>query len=283
MTSRHLAGRWRQGGARVIACVVLGAALVVTLPMPGAGHAGEVVTHSDVGLLWLPDSEASSAPVPVVIALHDLLGIDQRGWRYGEQLTAAGIAVLHVELQEVSADGFVSMPVRDEPAAKLARLAIAIDSVAEDPRFAHAAIGILAFGAAGQVAMRAAADRTTAGRIAAMALLYPGCAAIPAPTQETALQSPVLLLHGDADPANSPADCAGLAGRIARSAPVRRRQYAGAGYAWDLPAIGLDAVRKLPWPDRPGMWLPASHWPEAAEFSAAQVASFFARALSAQP
>ena len=104
-----------------------------------------------------------------------------------------------------------------------------------------------------------------------------------APAQETALQSPVLLLHGDADPANSPADCAGLAGRIARSAPVRRRQYAGAGYAWDLPAIGLDAVRKLPWPDRPGMWLPASHWPEAAEFSAAQVASFFARALSAQP
>ena len=89
-------------------------------------------------------------------------------------------------------------------------------------------------------------------------------------------RSPILLLHGDADPVNAPADCIGLASALARTAPVRRVQYAGAGYAWDLVPSGQYEVHKLPWPGRPGQHVAVRFWPQGAALSATQAASFFA-------
>jgi dienelactone hydrolase len=221
-------------------------------------------------------------PMTVVIALHDSTGVDRRGWHYGDQLTAAGITVLHIELLETSADGFSSTEAADDATAARARLTKVMRLLAEDQRFASASVGLLAFGAAGQAALLAAADPVHGDRIAGLALLYPGCAALAAAAtiERAQPRSPVLLLHGDADPANLPAECSGLAGQLARSASVRRRQYAGAGYAWDLAPHGPHETMKLPWPGRPGVMVAVSYWREAAELAATQVAAFFAASFA---
>ena len=67
-----------------------------------------------------------------------------------------------------------------------------------------------------------------------MALLYPGCdAALAQAAAATPASARVLLLHGDADAANQPADCARLAGAFPQPAAVHHRVLAGASYAWD--------------------------------------------------
>uniref|UniRef100_UPI00355796A1 hypothetical protein n=1 Tax=Falsiroseomonas oryziterrae TaxID=2911368 RepID=UPI00355796A1 len=119
-------------------------------------------------------------------------------------------------------------------------------------------------------------------RIGALALLYPGCDGVAdrVVADDARPRAPVLLLHGDADPANPRAACEGLAALLARTAPVRHVWYAGAGYAWDRPPSGAYEVLRLPWPGRPGALIAAAYWPEAAELSAAQAASFFVAALA---
>ena len=259
------------------------AALLVASATTSRSVAGERTDVSALGILWSPDAGDEWGAVGVVIALHEA-GIDHRSWRYGDQITAAGIAVLHLELADISADGSITGPPPDDIAVALARLTMALDRLDEDARFAHAPVGLLAFGGAGRAAMLAAADSALRDRIGALALLYPGCATL-ADSLETAgirPHAPVLLLNGDADPANSPAACSSLADRLARSASVRHIQYAGAGYAWDLPPYGEQETLKLPWPHRPGAVIAANFWQEAAELSATQVASFFAAALPAQ-
>ena len=236
-----------------------------------------------VGLLWLPDGVTASTPAAVVIALHESTGVDPRGWHYVDQLTGAGIAVLHLELLENSADGFVAPAASDDAALARARLALAMDLLARDSRVAGAPVGLLAFGSAGHVALQAAADPVQGGRIFGLALLYPGCAALAAVAraERTRPRSPVLLLHGDADPVNPPADCGNLADQLARSAPVRRIEYAGAGYAWDLAPYGLHEAVKLPWPGSPGLVVAVRYWPQLTELTATQVASFFAAGVVA--
>lgn len=257
-----------------VAAVILGLAVALA---SGRGLAGDPDGAAEaIGLLWLPDNLEAMAPVPAVIAVHDAVGIDPRGWRYAEQLTAAGIAVLHLELYDTAGDGAGLST--DGDAAAPARLAAAAATLAEDPRFGGARLGILAFGAAGEAALRAAAAPGLGEHIAALALLYPGCGAL-RDAADAMPRSPVLLLHGDADPANPLEDCAALAARLARGASVRHIRYAGAGYAWDLPPSGVEEVATMPWPGSPGRWLPVSHRPAIAEFAAAQVAGFFARAL----
>ncbi|MBX9699082.1 MAG: hypothetical protein K2X74_06580 [Acetobacteraceae bacterium] len=260
----------------------LGALLALACIVPDRRAAAD---PESLGLLWLPEGRALSAPVPVVIALHDLTGIDSRGWHYAEHFTAAGMAVLHVELLESSADGAGTMATGDDASLAHARLTLVIDSLAEDARFAGAPIGLLAFGGAGQVALDAVTDTRDGGRFAALALLYPGCATMAAnvAAENTAPRSPILLLHGNSDPANLPADCRALADRLARTAPVQHRQHAGAGYAWDRIPYGLHEAVKMPWPGRPGALVPAGHSPEAAQRSAAQAAGFFTALLVAPP
>jgi dienelactone hydrolase len=262
----------------LVAAVILCLAIALA---PGRGAAGDPCCGVEaIGLLWLPANVEAVAPIPAVIALHDALGIDPRGWRYAEQLTAAGIAVLHRELYDTSADG--AGPSTDDDAAALARLAAAAAALAEDPRFGGMRLGILAFGAAGGTALRAAAAPGLGEHVAALVLLYPGCATL-RDAAEAMPRLPVLLLHGDADPANPLADCAALVARLSRGAPVRHIRHAGAGYALDLPPSGVEEVMTMPWPGSPGRWLPVSHRPAIAEFSAAQVAGFLARALLPQP
>jgi dienelactone hydrolase len=265
------------GRAYVVALarMLLGVLLAIALFAPERSQAAALDT---LGLLWLPDGASLPRPMAVVIALHDSTGVDPRGWHYGDQLTAAGIAVLHVELLDNSAGGFGATVVSEAATAARARLTMVIDVLAGDPRFAGASVGFLAFGDVGQVAVRAAADPAHGGRLAGLALLYPGCAAVAAAVtaEHTRPPSPVLLVHGDADPANLPADCSSLAAQLARSAPVRHRQYAGAGYAWDRAPYGRREAVKHPWPGRPGLFVDVRYWREAAELSATQVAAFFA-------
>jgi dienelactone hydrolase len=279
MTSRRKAATRGGDRSQVLARALL-AVLAIAVLVPGRSLAADL---GSVGLLWLPDSAAPPTPMAVVIALHDSTGIDRRGWHYGGQLTAAGITVLHIEVLETSADGFSPAVAADDATAARAPLTTAMRLLAADPRFATASVGLLAFGEAGQVALLGAADPAHGDRIAGLALLYPGCAALAATAtaERTRPRSPILLLHGDVDPANLPAACSGLERQLARSAPVIRRQYAGAGYAWDLAPHGPHERMKLPWPGRPGLVIAVSYWPEAAELAATQVAAFFAASFAA--
>lgn len=259
---------------------VLSAVIVMALFAAGRSLAADL---SATGLLWLPADTAVRTPMAIVIALHDSADLDSRAWHYGDQVTAAGIAVLHVDvLGSVANDSGVAATAGGAREAR-ERLTTIIHLVAEDSRFATASVGLLAFGTSGQAALLAAADQAHGDRIAGLALLYPGCATLAAgtTTDDTRLRSPVFLLHGDADPSNLPAECSGLAGLLARSASVRHRQYAGAGYAWDLAPHGAYERIKLPWPGRPGSLLTVTHWPQAAEFAATEVAAFFAASFAA--
>jgi dienelactone hydrolase len=265
--------------ARALRATAIGAVLAIALSAPGGGLAARL---DAAGLLWEPEGETVSAPLALVVVLHDSAGIDARGWPYGEQITAAGIAVLHVEPLATSADGFVAPAAADDGTMARARLATVLGLIAMDERFAGAPVGLLALGSAGQAALLAAADAADGDRIAGLALLYPGCADLAAAvTDEARPRSPILLLHGDADPANPAAACIGLADRLARSAPVQRNQYAGVGYAWDVAPHGSYERVRLPWPGRPGRLLDVRHAPEAAELAAAQVAAFFAASFVA--
>jgi len=270
----------RASAVLLLLCAALAAAIVA----PGRGSANPGSLDA-AGLLALPDERVAPVPAGLVIAVHEPTGIDPRGWAYGDQILAAGIAVLHTEALDTSADGFAPHTGPDEDAAALARLMGVIGRVASDPRFANAPVGLLAFGGAGRIAVRAAADEAAGGRIGALVLLYPGCAGLEAAlvAGDVRPRAPVLLLHGDADPANPPAECDDVAARIARTAPVRKVRYAGAGYAWDRPLSGPYESLKLPWPGRPGARVPVSYWPAAAEVSASQAAGFLAAALAPAP
>ncbi|WP_198371402.1 dienelactone hydrolase family protein [Roseomonas rosulenta] len=235
-----------------------------------------------MGLLWLPNDAAPPVPTPLVVVLHDATGIDPRGWLYGDQLMAAGIAVLHVELLDTPFDGVESRQPFDEAEASIKRLRMVIARVAQDERFAHAPLGLLGFGASGKAATLLAADPAHGSRITALALLYPGCARLNAALIDagTGPASSILLQHGDADPANQVAECAALTSRLSRTATVRRVQYAGAGFAWDLRPLGMDERRKLALPGRPDVRIAVTFWPDGAALSATRTASFFAATLA---
>lgn len=280
MTNRRKAAPCRGDRLQMLTRAFLSAMFAIALFAPGRSLAADL---GATGLLWLPTGTAVPTPMAIVIALHDSTDLDSRAWHYGDQVTAAGIAVLHVDVLESAANGFGVTTTADDATVARARLTMLIHLVAEDPRFATASVGLLAFGASGQAALLAAGDQANGDRIAGLALLYPGCATLAATTatENTPPRSPVLLLHGDADPSNLPSDCSGLAGQLARSASVRHRQYAGAGYAWDLAPHGAYERVKLPWPGRPGSLLTVTHWPQAAEFAATEVAAFFAASFAA--
>ncbi len=145
---------------------------------------------------------------PVIIVLPDALSRDARHDRYVEALLAEGFAVL--------------VPQGDEP-----MLAWLRRRVVRNPALDGTRIGLLAFG--GGAAEAVAAD------FGPRALLYPGCTALPP------LGAPLasLLLHGGRDPANLPQDCSEAATlwRL-QGATVEHRILPGAGYAWDVEAVG---------------------------------------------
>jgi dienelactone hydrolase len=194
--------------SRALGAALLAAALLA--PAPAAANPPEA--PGALGVLWLPD--AAPARGPLVIVLHDASGIDPRGWLHGEQIMAAGVPVLHVELADTAMDGTGPAPggMGGDGAEATARLGRVVASVAGDARFASQPIGILAFGGTARAAMLVAADPAVGARIAALVLFYPGCAVLDAALPPgRGPGAAILLKHGDADPANLPADCAALA------------------------------------------------------------------------
>ncbi len=241
-------------------------------PPPAAAQPADTLRIPQVGadlagLLWLPAGPAE-APWPAVILLPDRPGFDARGQRYAAQLAGAGLAALDLDIDP-------------DAAAAAAALTAAAAVLGADGRFDPARIGVLGFGAGAALALAPPPGAAGAGdAFAARALLYPGCVGLLRAARRADAASPltpVLLLHGDADAATPPRACAALEAGLAETAPVRRVQYRGAGYAWDRPGIGGRA-EAVPRPDGPGR-IPMAPWPELADLAAAQVAAFFAQAL----
>lgn len=221
--------------------------------------------HGPPGVTGLLHAGVAGGATAAVLIVHDAPGLDGRSGGYVAQLRAAGLLVLEIELAANAPDGLAAPLPAPDAAGRLVAAAAAM--LAGDPRADPARIGALGFGF-GARAVAFAEGAPFAARL----LLYPGCAGLAA----RPAAGPVLILHGEADLANAPAACAGLADRL--GAGASRVAYAGAGYAWDLPQSGGSPCTAQPAPDRPGS-LGACAWPELAELSAAQAAAFLHRAL----
>jgi dienelactone hydrolase len=216
--------------------------------------------------LSLPGAPGAAAALPAVLLVGDSLGWDPRQERYVSRLVAFGLAVLELTGEEAATH--IDLGATVQRAA--ARLGC-------DSRIDPARIGVLGFGAG-------AAPLLPMNR--ARALLYPGCPGLrrslaEAPARAAAGSGPVLLMHGTADLANPPEECAALAALLEEAGPVRHIAYRGAGYAWDMPMYGGPRAMLLQRPDAPG-WLPVSAWPELTDASAEQVAQFFSLVLRAR-
>ncbi len=205
------------------------------------------------GMLEVP-ARAASGRVPVVLVLHDSLGLDGRSDAYAAQILGAGIAVL------------------DLAAADAGGIAAALHMLAREPRLDVSRLGVLGFGAGARLAAELPFP------FAAHALLYPGCADLGGPPGRGA---EVVLMHGAADPTNTREACAQAAQRYeAAGVRVHQQTFAGATYAWDYPSHGVESPILFP---APGVEtrVRVRPWPALVALSATELAGFFARALSA--
>lgn len=217
------------------------------------------------GRLSFPAAPLSAASLPAVVLVGDSLGWDPRQERYVRRLLAHGLAVLELTGEDEASQDAMALRQADA-------------FLACDPRIDPDRIGALGFGAGAALVLPVRRPR---------AMLYPGCASLrqrlpslAGPALAGQGEGPVMLLHGTADPANTPEECAALAALLEETGPVRRIAYRGAGYAWDMPPYGAPHAMRLRRPDGAG-WLPVAPWPELADFSAEQVAHFFFLALRA--
>jgi dienelactone hydrolase len=276
----QLAARCRASLFRtaLAACAAL-VAVPSALAMPS-----EVFRGPDgvIGLLYQPGTGAPLSAA--VLVVNDALGMDMRSQRYVEHLAAAGLIVLEVELRANPPDGWPEpLPAEAEAAGLVARAAAAL---AGDPRVNPDRVGALGFGIGARALALAPPGEDGRNPFAARVLLYPGCGSLGALVSASVLKraaatvrSPVLLMHGDDDPANPPAECEGLSTALGRAAPVRRVSHRGATYAWDLPQWGEGEHSQQPWPGSQGTVLVRS-WPELADQTAAQTTAFLNRTLS---
>lgn len=204
------------------------------------------------GVLELPASSPSQN-VPVVVILHDGGEPDTRSAIYITQLLGAGIAVLDVLMHQEDGLGAV------------------VAALAVHPRLAGERMGVLGFGAGARLGLA-----NLSSGIQARALLYPGCAGLPAARLPG---DALLLLSGTVDETNPPDACAAAVERLAAGgATIRWTIYPGATYAWDFPRHGIEGPLRLLAADATSRVL-AQPWPELAALSASQVAGFFATQL----
>ncbi|RAI57841.1 hypothetical protein DOO78_16470 [Roseicella frigidaeris] len=261
------------------------ALLLVSLPLArGGARAAEPMPEearpsallrlgAEHGLLTVPPDRAPDpAPDlppggrwPVAILLPDSDGSERRGTLYGERLLQNGIALLE--------------PLPDEAAEGMAadRLAASLAAIAADPRLDGRRIAVLGLGAGARQALLGLAARPAP---VALALLYPGCDAALAELARGLAGLRVLLLHGDADPANDAAACAALAAAFPASARPRHRLLPGTGYGWD--ALGLappGAAVLLPDPAGQARRLRAWPDPDATLIAADQLLGFLLAAF----
>jgi len=152
--------------------------------------------------LHLPAVERNT--LPVIIFVPDAQQHDMRHERYITHLLAGGFAVLVPQDQTVELGWLLSV-------------------AGQNPIQDGGRIGLLSFGAG-------AALMPEIGGLP-RALLYPGCGQLSFP-RETA---PLLLIHGDTDPIDSPLACAALArGWEELGGGVTHYVLQGVGYAWDV-------------------------------------------------
>jgi dienelactone hydrolase len=265
-------------------CTVIAAcaASLTSVAVPPAQARPSEVFHGPdgvIGLLYRPETGAPRSAA--VLVVNDALGMDTRSQRYVEHLAAAGLTVLEVELRPNPPDGWPEpLPGEAEAASLVARAAAAL---ADDPRVNPTRIGALGFGVGARAVALAPPRADGHDPFAARVLLYPGCGSlgelVRAPERSAAtVLSPVLLLHGEDDPANSPAECEDLSAALGKTASVRRISHRGASYAWDLPQWTEGEHSRQPWPGGEGT-VPVRSWPELAELTAAQAAAFLADTL----
>jgi dienelactone hydrolase len=123
------------------------------------------VTLADgVGIFDMPEV-APHQPLPAVLIIHDASGADGRSSPYADQLLGADIIVLELRDASLEAAG------------------AALAALAADPRINPAKLGVLGFGEGARIAL----DLPGA---AARALLYPGCATLPAARKMAARAEP---------------------------------------------------------------------------------------------
>jgi dienelactone hydrolase len=254
--------------------------MAVTVP-PALAEPIEVLYGQDGAVGFLYPSETGARPSAAVLIVNDALGMDTRSLRYIDHLTAAGLAVLEVEVGANPLDGRAEpLPGDVEAASVVARAAAAL---AGDPRVDPAHIGALGFGIGARAAALVPLQRNERDTFAARVLLYPGCGSLDRLVQAAGgaaiVTSPLLLMHGEDDPANMPADCERLAATLGKTAPVRRLSFYGASYAWDVPLRGEGVYSRQPWPGGQSTVLVRS-WPELADQTAAQAAAFLTNTLS---
>lgn len=260
----------------VAACAVSVASVAAP---PALAGPSEVFHGPDgvIGLLYPP--ETGAPPLSAVLVINDGLGMDTRSNRYIDHLTAAGLAVLEVDANPL--DGWAEPLPREAEAADLVARAAA--ALAGDPRIDPAHIGALGFGIGARAVALVPHQRNGRDTFAARVLLYPGCGSLDHLVQAAGgaatVTSPLLLMYGEDDPTNMPADCERLAATLGKTAGVRRVAFGGASYAWDAPLRGEGVYSRQPWPGGQGTVLVRS-WPELAEFTAAHTAAFLAHTLS---
>jgi dienelactone hydrolase len=270
------------GLAVAVAAAAAAAAAAAEARRPAGPSEGFHGPGGMTGLLYPP--AVGAPPSAAVLIVHDALGLDRRSHRYVAQLTAAGLLVLEVELRANPPDGVAEpLPTYAEADALVAGAAAAL---ARDPRVDPTRIGALGFGVGARAVALAPPAEDGRATFAARLLLYPGCAGLGdllrASAQARApVAAPVLVLHGEDDPANTAAECDGLAAVLGPpTAPARRISYRGATYAWDLPQLAASGYAQ-PWPGRPGVMTPARPWMELADLTAAKAAAFLVGALRA--
>ncbi len=265
-------------------CTVAAACATSVAPAtarPALAGPSEVFHGPDGVIGLLHPSGTGAPPSAAVLVVNDALGMDTRSQRYIEHLAAADLMVLEVELGPNPPDGWPEpLPGEAEAASLVARAAAAL---AGDPRVNPARVGALGFGIGARALALAPPRADGRDAFAARVLLYPGCGSlgglVRAPERAAAaVLSPVLLLHGEDDPANRPAECEDLAAALGRTASVRRISYRGATYAWDVPQWGEGEHSSQPWPGGQGT-VPVRSWPDLTELTAARTAAFLADAL----
>lgn len=244
-------------------------------PFRGAGNA------AIAGLVSVPPRGPRDR-LPGVIIAHDATGPDWRVEAYVEHLNKAGVLVLEIELESIA----VASGRGASPAERAEALAEAAAELANDRRVDAARLGVLGFGAGGHAALLTLSRPDVPDPFAARAVLYPGCAAASSELHRSGLaikatMSQVLLVHGDADPANPTEDCSRMATLLDAWTPVHHIVLRGAGYAWDREPYPGEGPTLLPHPGGRGRVL-AAPWPYLAARTARDVAGWLAFSLGAK-
>ena len=211
------------------------------VPATTEAFLGQAAGAPLLGLLTLPVGR--SGPLPVVIFLPDIDGSGGRTALYGDRLLENGWAI--VEL----------FPGLEHLAQVPQPLAAALRTIAADARLEAGRTLLVGLGAGARTALAAWAAGAPVGRLA---LFYPGCDAALVATARGATPSlptsQMLLLHGGADPANTPDGCADLVAALPAGTAALHRILPGASYAWDAAfMVRPGGLAKLPHPGDPAL------------------------------